>query len=149
MSEHSTFQAFYAGRIVTGDRKVYHRYLRVVEPEVGDGWLWFAKPLTGANMLGAVYDLTESTPGSGSVFTKGEHAPRYSGTVRIDRDDPRLIEWTANDREAEAEQSRKSALRKADDPFAEVLDVVSKASTNLTRAQRRALAVTIMERLWV
>ncbi len=141
MTDRHTFRAYYAGRILRGD-KVYHRYVRADEPDTD---MAFGRNIAHG-YIGAVYDLTESEPGSGSVYTRGPDAPRYAGDGLPDS---RLTEWVAADREAEAEQNRRSALRKASDPFAEVLDQVAAASVNMTRPQRRALAVTIMERLWL
>lgn len=137
----TTYEATYVGRRLAQGGKVMYRYL---DNRDGQHYGW-SSPIVKGGTIGAVYQFTEKD--SGSVFVSGQHAPTYLRSLSYD--DPDVLAWRAADLVVEQDKQRAAAIRKAGDPFDEVVQLVERAALNLTRPQRRALAARLMEALFL
>lgn len=104
----------------------------------------FAKRLYTCTVGGRIE--IPATPDGVQVFPDGA---TYLG--RVDKNDPRLIEWVAEDEYASQDEERARIARKAnaEEPLEALLADLTKATLGLNRPQRRALAARIMEALYV
>lgn len=95
--------------------------------------------------LGHTYDV--------QVLRDGDSVKVYPDTLhwrkKADLTEEELLVLTARDESAVAEKTRQASLTKAqrDPQFPELFRVLKEASTRMTRLERRALAVRIMEEL--
>lgn len=132
----------YTGKRRTVRGTTIHSYLH--EQDGTETQRLFSKALYPCSVGGrlsitATDDLTQVFPDSA----------KYLG--RVDRDDPRLVEWAAEDEAAEQDAKAAATKRKAGqaDPLEALLDELRRNTRNLNKPQRRALASRIMEALYL
>lgn len=136
-----TLRMAYAGRRVDRGGRIAQQWQAEHETEPR----WYGKPLIAYSQLsvGAVYEF--ATTDDGRVWVRGADAPRY-----VDRaDGPLVDEWRAQDLAAGVEQARKALLAKAAkvEPLEDLLAPLRALSLRLTKAERRALGVKVLEAL--
>lgn len=136
----TAYEVTYAGRAMNKGKTVW----RFRDERDGAIYLYGKNPVR-MSKIGAVYEVHENE--SGHMIVSGPRAPKYVRS--LPHNDPDVTRWRAADEAIEIERNRQSALRKAGDPFDEILQRVSEASTTLTSPQRRALAVRLLEALWL
>ncbi len=96
--------------------------------EEGNRYGW-RKPVLGPAVPGSQYDVAFDA--EGAPILSGEHAPRYLGRLPVE--DPRVLEWTAEQRLAElAAEQEARARRDAEE------DAVSAACRPLKVLYRQA-----------
>lgn len=128
------------GRDINAKGKVFYTWSTEEDGEV----LYYDK-LRGS--LGHTYEVeVVREPGNVKVYPD---TLKWVGQADMTEED--LLRFRARDEYASSERARKSALTKAEkDPlFPELFQVLRAASTRMTRAERRALAVRIMEELYI
>lgn len=137
--DRTTIELIYTGRRRTLSGATRYAYL---SPE-GESRI-FAKRLYPCSVGGRIE--IEATPDRASVFPD---RATYLGP--LDRSDPRLIEWAAEDEFADQDAKRKAAERKAlaEDPLEDLLASLSRAASGLNKPQRRALASRVLEALYL
>lgn len=143
--EPTTEEWIYLGRRITAKGTIGYQW----RAPAGD--LLLAKNLAPAAQIGAVFTVTTTPSAAGtSYFTAGPNAPRYARPDGLEEEE--AIRYAAADAAAAVERDRKAANTKAakvDAPLKPILDQLYAATQNLTRAEKRAVAVMLLETLWL
>ncbi len=93
------------------------------------GW---RKPVLGPAVPGSQYDVAFDA--GGAPIVSGEHGPRYLGRLPVD--DPRVLEWTAEQRLAELAAEQEARARR--DAGEDAIEAACRPLRVLYRQARRA-----------